>query len=189
MTKILVVDDSRLHRVMVTAVLTEGGYETVEAEDGLEALAKIASENPDLIVLDRVMPKMDGTEVCQRLKDDAFTQHLPVLMLTSLDATSDKVEGLKLGADGYLTKPFHPEELLARIGALLRRAHGRAAPEIVSRDCSAARGCFIWWATVLLETSEYSIPLTGQRCLLDRSLWQSGTEQQCAILVFPKRLT
>ena len=100
MTKILVVDDSRLHRVMVTAVLTAGGYGTVEARDGLEALAKIALENPDLIVLDRVMPKMDGAEVCRRLKDDAFTQHIPVLMLTVLGATSDKVEGLKLGADG-----------------------------------------------------------------------------------------
>lgn len=121
MTKILVVDDSRLHRAMAAAVLREGGYETAEAEDGLEALAKIASENPDLIVLDRVMPRMDGTEVCRRLKDDAFTQHIPVLMLTSLDATSDKVEGLKRGADGYLTKPFHPEELLATVEALLRR--------------------------------------------------------------------
>ncbi len=121
MTKILVVDDSRLHRVMAAAVLREGGYETAEAEDGLEALAKIASENPDLIVLDRVMPRMDGTEVCRRLKDDAFTQHIPVLMLTSLDTTSDKVEGLKLGADAYLTKPFHPEELLATVEALLRR--------------------------------------------------------------------
>ncbi len=121
MAKILVVDDNRLHRVMAAAVLREGGYETAEAEDGLEALAKIASENPDLIVLDRVMPRMDGTEVCQRLKDDAFTQHIPVLMLTSLDATSDKVEGLKRGADGYLTKPFHPEELLATVEALLRR--------------------------------------------------------------------
>jgi len=106
---------------MVTAVLTAGGYGTVEARDGLEALAKIALENPDLIVLDRVMPKMDGAEVCRRLKDDAFTQHIPVLMLTVLGATSDKVEGLKLGADGYLTKPFHPEELLATVEALLRR--------------------------------------------------------------------
>ena len=121
MTKILVVDDSRLHRVMTAAILKEEGYETVEARDGLDALAKIASENPDLIVLDRVMPRMDGTEVCRRLKDDAFTQHIPVLMLTTLSTTSDKVEGLKLGADSYLTKPFHPEELLATVEALLRR--------------------------------------------------------------------
>jgi len=121
MTKILVVDDSRLHRTVAAAVLREGGYETAEAEDGLEALAKITPENPDLIVLDRVMPKIDGTEVCRRLRADPFTQHIPVLMLTTLDTTSDKVEGLKLGADGYLTKPFVPEELLATVEALLRR--------------------------------------------------------------------
>jgi DNA-binding response OmpR family regulator len=121
MTKILVVDDSRLHRIMLTDVLTRGGYEIAEAGDGLEALAKVASESPDLIILDRVMPKMDGSEVCRRLKADAFTRHIPALMLTASETTSEKVEGLKLGADAYLTKPFHPEELLATVEALLRR--------------------------------------------------------------------
>ena len=121
MTKILVVDDSRLHRAMIAAVLKEEGYGTVEAEDGFDALAKVALENPDLIVLDWVMPSMDGVEVCRRLKADAFTQHIPILMLTILDSRFDKVEGLKVGADAYQPKPFHPEELLATVEALLRR--------------------------------------------------------------------
>ena len=86
MTKILVVDDSRLHRAMIAAVLKEEGYETIEAKDGFDSLAKVALENPDLIVLDRVMPSMDGVEVCRRLKADAFTQHIPILMLTILDS-------------------------------------------------------------------------------------------------------
>jgi len=126
MAKILVVDDSRLHRVMITAVLRAGGYETVEAEDGREALAKVALENPDLIVLDWLIPGMDGAEICQRLKAGIFLQHIPVLMLTVLDSRLDKVKALQIGADGYLAKPFHPEELIAQVEALLRRSFNRS---------------------------------------------------------------
>jgi len=140
MAKILVIDDNRLHRAMITSILKEEGHAIVEAEDGREALTKVASENPDLIVLDWLMPGVDGAEICRRLKADAFLQHIPVLMLTVLDSRFDKVKALEIGADGYLAKPFHPEELTVQVETLLRRCFDRnpltklpAAPLIQKR--------------------------------------------------------
>ena len=117
--RILVVDDEEYITDLVSLGLRFVGFEVDVAADGRDALAKIASMHPDLVVLDIAMPEMDGIEVVQRLRRDGV--RTPVLFLTARDAPSDRVRGLHLGADDYITKPFSLEELLARIEAVLRR--------------------------------------------------------------------
>jgi putative two-component system response regulator len=117
---ILVVDDDALIREILADQLMEAGYAVSSAEDGEEALAKVASESPDLILLDIIMPKLDGFEVCRRLKADERTILIPVVMLTALTATQDRIRGIHLGADEFLSKPFDRQELMARVRSLLR---------------------------------------------------------------------
>jgi two-component system OmpR family response regulator len=117
--RILVVDDEEYITDLVSLGLRFVGFEVDVAADGRDALAKIASMRPDLVVLDIAMPQMDGIEVVQRLRRDGL--ETPVVFLTARDAPSDRVRGLHLGADDYITKPFSLEELLARIEAVLRR--------------------------------------------------------------------
>lgn len=119
MPTVLIVDDDRKITDMLRRTLTYEGYRAVTAADGDEALAKAETERPDLVVLDWLMPGLDGIEVAQRLRAGSDT---PILMLTARDAIEDRVEGLDSGADDYLVKPFAPAELLARIRALLRRS-------------------------------------------------------------------
>jgi two-component system response regulator MprA len=118
--RILVVDDEPAVREAVDRALRLEGYRTELAEDGRSALNAIASAPPDALVLDVLMPHVDGLEVCRRLR--AAGDRTPVLMLTARDAVADRVRGLDAGADDYLVKPFALEELLARVRALLRRA-------------------------------------------------------------------
>jgi two-component system response regulator MprA len=108
---------------MLRRTLAYEGYQVLTASDGLEALAKAQTHRPDVIVLDWLMPKLDGVEVARRIRAVDST---PILMLTARDAIEDRVEGLDSGADDYLVKPFAPAELLARIRALLRRTEGTA---------------------------------------------------------------
>ena len=117
--RVLVVDDEPAVRAAVTRALTLDGYEVVAAEDGPGALGAVRRERPELVVLDVLMPELDGIAVCRRLRDDG--DRTPILMLTARDAVSDRVAGLDAGADDYLVKPFALEELLARVRALLRR--------------------------------------------------------------------
>ncbi len=117
---ILVADDARMTVRLVRDVLVQNGYRVVEAYDGLEALEKIQHEQPDLLVLDINMPRMDGFEVCRRLKANPTTAHIPVLMLSALESVTDRVKGLSLGAEDYVVKPFRPAELVARVEAHLR---------------------------------------------------------------------
>jgi len=117
--RILVVDDEEYITDLVSLGLRFVGFEVEVAADGRDALARIASSHPDLVVLDIAMPEMDGIEVVQRLRRDGI--RTPVLFLTARDAPADRVRGLHLGADDYITKPFSLEELLARIEAVLRR--------------------------------------------------------------------
>ena len=118
--RILVVDDERAVRDSLDRALRLEGYETELAADGDDALAAIARREPDAIVLDIMMPRVDGLEVCRRLRADG--NRTPVLVLTAKDAVADRVTGLDAGADDYLVKPFAREELLARLRALLRRS-------------------------------------------------------------------
>jgi diguanylate cyclase (GGDEF)-like protein len=120
--KILVVDDTRFHRALTSDILRRIGYATVQVENGKEALEKVVVESPDLVILDSAMPDLDGLEVCRRLKGDPFTNHIPIIIFTSDSSVPDKVNSLRTGADGYLGKPFTPEELVAQVEALLRRS-------------------------------------------------------------------
>ena len=117
---LLLVDDEENLRSMLRAALRHEGFEVHPAATGREALALAAEIRPDLIVLDVMLPDLDGFEVCNRLRREGST--IPVLFLTARDGTEDKVRGLTLGGDDYLVKPFSLDELVARIGAVLRRA-------------------------------------------------------------------
>ncbi len=125
--RVLVVDDEAYITDLIATGLRFVGFEVDTAADGREALAKVAATRPDLVVLDITMPHMDGLEVVERLRRDGVTT--PVVFLTARDAPVDRVKGLHLGADDYITKPFSLDELLARIEAILRRvspsANGR----------------------------------------------------------------
>lgn len=120
--RILVVDDDPDIRDVLNITLSAEGYEVIEACDGEEALKLINEKGPALIVLDYMMPKIDGKEVCRRLKEDILLSHLPVLMLTGKGEIADKVGGIEAGADDYMVKPFEPQELLARIKMTIRRS-------------------------------------------------------------------
>ncbi|MFJ6695427.1 response regulator transcription factor [Streptomyces sp. NPDC091272] len=120
MTKILVADDEPEVRAAVEDGLSIEGYEVRGAPDGLAALSAVATWQPDVLVLDVMMPVMDGLAVCRQLR--AVGNRTPILVLTALDSVSDRVDGLDAGADDYLVKPFALDELVARVRALLRRA-------------------------------------------------------------------
>lgn len=118
-SKILIVDDTIDAVELLRKRLRSDGYDTAEAYDGEEGLKKVVEYNPDLIVLDVMMPKLDGYQVCQRLKADENTRYIPILMLTAKSDVESKVKGLDIGADDYLPKPFDYKELSARIRSLL----------------------------------------------------------------------
>ena len=124
MDTILVVDDDPHIREVLRFALDKAGYATVEAGDGSEAITKFRQATPDLVVLDVVMPEMDGTQVCREISQESTT---PIIFLSSRDEEIDRVIGLELGGDDYVTKPFSPREVVARVGAILRRAKQSAA--------------------------------------------------------------
>ena len=123
---ILLVDDEPHIIELASLYLTQDGFQVISAGDGLEALRRVERDQPALIVLDLMLPELDGWEVCKRIRADS---DLPILMLTARDDDIDKIVGLELGADDYLTKPFNPRELVARVRAILRRAGPRRARE------------------------------------------------------------
>ena len=125
--KILVADDEQAVRDSLKRSLRFNGYEVCLAQDGEEALDMIRTEEPDLTILDVMMPKLDGLGVCRTLRSSGYDR--PVLMLTARDGVSDRVAGLDAGADDYLPKPFALEELLARVRSLLRRARADSIDE------------------------------------------------------------
>lgn len=122
-SKILVVDDEMANRLLLHGILGPHGYEIFEASNGEEALEMVEKIKPDLVLLDVVMPKKNGFEVCQALKSSNKTKLIPVVMLTSLDQLQDKLRGVDLGADDYINKPFNLAELTTRVKALLSLKH------------------------------------------------------------------
>lgn len=120
--KILLVEDEQDILHLVKHYLEKESFRTVVAMTGLEALKKVAEDKPDLVILDLMLPEMDGLEICKRLRSDSNTAMLPIVMLTAKAEESDTIVGLELGADDYVTKPFSPKTLVARVKALLRRA-------------------------------------------------------------------
>jgi DNA-binding response OmpR family regulator len=129
--KILIVDDDLELAGLIAYALRQAGYLTVEAADGLAALAAFEREEPDLVILDLQLPKLGGQEVCRRIRLSSST---PIMMLTVQSAEQDEVAGLDMGADDYLTKPFSPRGLLARVRALLRRAGGEKPAPLAAGD-------------------------------------------------------
>ena len=129
--KILVVDDEPTIRDMIGFALSRGGYLYVTAANAAEAEAEILRELPDMVLLDWMLPGQPGTEFIKRLRSDPSTRSVPVIMLTARSEEEDKVRGLRSGADDYLTKPFAPNELLARIEAVLRRVKPEATNRAV----------------------------------------------------------
>ena len=126
--RLLVVEDEPTLRELLSASLRLAGFEVVPAENGARALAAVRQQRPDLIVLDVMLPDLDGFEVVRRLREQQLSTgsaHPPVLFLTARDATEDRVGGLRVGGDDYVTKPFDLEELILRIRAILRRTSGR----------------------------------------------------------------
>jgi two-component system, OmpR family, KDP operon response regulator KdpE len=124
--RVLLAEDELALRDFVSRNLRARGFEVLEASNGLEAMALWEREKPHLLILDVMMPRMDGLEVCQRVREHSG---VPIIILTALDAENDKVTALDLGADDYLTKPFGVEELLARMRAVLRRFQGEIKPQ------------------------------------------------------------
>ena len=119
--RILIVEDEPDILNLLAFNLENSGFEVIKAEDGYEALDKVRKETPDLILLDLMLPRLDGLEVCKRIKENPGTRAIPILMLTAKGEEGDRINGLELGADDYVTKPFSPRELILRIKAVLRR--------------------------------------------------------------------
>lgn len=121
MSTVLLVEDSPTQQEMIARILQSRGLNVSLANDGLEALEKIKASSPDLVVLDIIMPKMNGYEVCRHIKSNPKTQKIPVIMCSSKSEEFDRYWGIKQGADAYISKPFHPRELLGTIKQLLLR--------------------------------------------------------------------
>ncbi|HUT96997.1 MAG TPA: response regulator transcription factor [Dehalococcoidales bacterium] len=159
--RILIVDDELSILKYLRANLEAEGYEVLMAMDGIQALQTLEAELPDLVVLDIMMPEMDGLEVCRRLRE---WSQLPVIMLSALDDESDKVQCLDLGADDYITKPFGKEEFIARVRAVMRRAEAASPapniPSVKSGDLEinfSKRKVTVKGKEVALTSTEYAL--------------------------------
>jgi len=160
--KILVVDDDLQTVKLVGLVLDRRGYEIVAARDGKQALEKAASEDPDLVILDVMMPHMSGYEVSRRLRSDPETADLPILMFTAKTEVQDKVAGFEAGADDFLTKPIHPQELVSRVEALLlRSSRGQPSKKPRSEKIIGFMGCKGGVGTTTLAVNA-AIALVGE---------------------------
>jgi DNA-binding response OmpR family regulator len=156
---VLVVDDEQNIVDVVSAYLNREGFNVVTAADGEDALRKVAEHNPDLVVLDVMLPRLDGLEVCRRIRAAGNT---PIIMLTARGEETDKIVGLGIGADDYLTKPFSPKELVARIKAVLRRAAPAAPPEPGADSVVRFAGLRINPRTRSVETNNGAVELTAK---------------------------
>jgi DNA-binding response OmpR family regulator len=160
--RILVVDDDPPSVKMISFLLREEGYDVISADNGVAALELIDRETPDLVVLDVMMPHLDGYEVCRRIRQKV---DVPIIFLSAKGETMDKVTGLQLGGDDYLAKPFEPAELLARVKAVLRRAEAFAGKDIKSQltvgnltlDPVTNRAVFVGGRTVDLTPIEFRL--------------------------------
>ena len=118
--KVLVVDDTPLNIKFLEDLLVVKGYDVATASSGVEALAQLERKRPDLVLLDIMMPGMNGYEVCQKIRDNPETAFIPVVMVTALDAMEERIKGIEAGAEDFLTKPINQTELLARVRSLIR---------------------------------------------------------------------
>ena len=159
--KILVADDEQAVRESLRRSLRFNGYDVVLAVDGEDALDQIRIEQPDLTILDLMMPKLDGLGVCRTLRSSGYDG--PILMLTARDGVSDRVAGLDAGADDYLPKPFALEELLARVGSLLRRTRSEA------RKAAEKDQTRLQFEDLVMDTSTRDVTRGGRAISLTRT--------------------
>ena len=160
--KMLVADDEAHIRELVRFNLEKEGFTVVEAGDGIECLNKVAEDKPDLVILDIMMPGKDGLEVCRTLKGNSATYGIAIIMLTAKAEEIDTVLGLELGADDYVTKPFSPRELIARVKAVLRRNQQdpSISDELVFKSLKLKLDqyeAFLWGKKVELTPKEYEL--------------------------------
>ncbi len=164
MPSILIVDDEEDIRELISVnLLREEKYDLIEAMDGLEGLHLAKKKRPDLIILDLMLPEMDGLTVYRRLREDARTQEIPVIMLTARGRLEEKIEGLEMGVDDYLPKPFSPKELILRVRNLLRRTNPNIGGSVIesgpfSLDKNALK--------LLLDGQEIDLTATEFKLLL-----------------------
>lgn len=150
MERILVIDDNSRDRRLLRDALEHGGYAVEEAADGIEGLKALYASRPDVVVLDILMPGMDGWAVCQRIRE---ITDLPVIMLTSLNRDEEVVKGLELGADDFVSKPVSPRQLVARVRAVLRR----------SRAPTTAKETFVYDdGSLLIDVAQHRVWLEGE---------------------------
>ncbi|CDH21648.1 phosphate regulon transcriptional regulator PhoB [Xenorhabdus bovienii] len=148
--RILVVEDEVQIREMVCLVLEQNGYQTVEAEDYDVAVGRLSEPYPDLVLLDWMLPGGSGIQLIKQMKRDSSTRDIPVMMVTARGEEEDRVRGLDVGADDYITKPFSPKELVARIKAVLRRISPMSAEDIINMD------------GLILDSSSHRVSSQGQ---------------------------
>lgn len=152
--QILIVEDERAIREMIAFGLRRAGFDVTEAEDCRAARAQIADRRPDLVLVDWMLPDMSGLELTRSLKKDKDTREVPIIMLTARAEEQDKVSGLEGGADDYVTKPFSPRELLARINAVMRRTTQAGGEEVLD-----AGGLVLDAASHRVSAGERTVPL------------------------------
>lgn len=152
--RILIVEDQPEISELLQYNLDREGFQVVCARDGHDGLRRARDTSPDLVVLDVMLPGLDGFEVCRQLRSDPLTQEIPVIMLTAKDEESDVVLGLRLGADDYVTKPFGPRELVARIRSLLRRS---------SRAGAFTSGDRLNRGSIVIDAERHEVHVAGDR--------------------------
>ena len=153
MSKILIVEDEKKIARFLELELKHEGYDVITAFDGRSGLDTALEENPDLLILDLMLPELSGIEVCRRLR---HTSDVPIIMLTAKDDVSDKVMGLDMGADDYVTKPFAIEELLARIRVALKKKRMRNTPAVLEDDHILKAGC------ISIDTASWQVKVKGE---------------------------
>jgi two-component system, OmpR family, response regulator len=153
---VLIVDDDAHIRDVLRYALAAAGFRTAEAADGAQALVTFAAQRPDLVVLDVMMPEMDGTEVCRRLRAES---KVPIVFLSSRDEDVDRIVGLELGGDDYIGKPFSPREVVARVRAVLRRG-GEAGPA-TGTAASAAGARKLQHGSLTLDLDRFQVTFRG----------------------------
>lgn len=157
--KVIVVEDEADILEVISHNLTREGYRVISVKDGLVGLRKIRAEAPNLILLDLMLPSLDGIELCKRLKADPLTRSIPVIMVTAKDGESDVVLGLGVGADDYIRKPFSPRELVARVKAVMRR--GELKEEREAGERIAFQGLLIDSVRHEVLVDDKAVPFTA----------------------------
>ncbi len=148
--KIMIVEDDEDIMEMISYNLGKEGYKTIQIHNGEDAVKFAKTEQPDMIILDLMLPKMDGLDVCKIVRSNSETSHIPIIMLTAKSQESDKIVGLELGADDYITKPFSPRELIARIKAVLRRVVSRTPDTTINAG------------DIVIDSMKYKVTVRGR---------------------------